>query len=112
MSSADLQALNAEVDQLPANCRLQVLPVCWRHLLDFPQKAVRQNRQEQDLGETLGEEAEEYPSLDDITVEGIPFVRSLITDLALVGLCISYYDQPLLTISRTSCFTRAHTETT
>ncbi|KAG4029382.1 hypothetical protein MFRU_016g01350 [Monilinia fructicola] len=81
-NSADLQALNAEIDKLPKNCRVQVLPICWRHLLDFPRKGVRQNRKEHDLGDAFGEE-EEYPSLDDITVEGVPFVRSLITDLAL-----------------------------
>jgi hypothetical protein len=45
---------------------------------------VRQNRKEHDLGEAFGED-EEYPSLEDITVEGVPFVRSLITDLALVS---------------------------
>jgi hypothetical protein len=79
-SSADLQALNSEIDKLPKNCRVQVLPVCWRHLLDFPRKGVRQNRKEHDLGEAFGDD-EEYPSLEDITVEGVPFVRSLITDL-------------------------------
>lgn len=83
-SSADLQALNSEIEKLPKNCRIQVLPVCWRHLLDFPRKGVRQNRKEHDLGEAFGDE-EEYPSLEDITVEGVPFVRSLITDLALVS---------------------------
>jgi hypothetical protein len=81
-TSADLQALNSEIDKLPKNCRVQVLPVCWRHLLDFPKQGVRQNRKEHDLGDIFGEE-EEYPSLEDITVEGVPFVRSLITDLAL-----------------------------
>ncbi|KAG9240580.1 DDHD domain-containing protein [Calycina marina] len=80
--SADLQALNSEIDKLPKNCRVQVLPVNWRHLLDFPRKGVRQNRKEHDLGDVFGDE-EEYPSLEDITVEGVPFVRSLITDLAL-----------------------------
>ena len=82
-SSADLQALNSEIDKLPKNCKIQVLPVCWRHLLDFPRKGARQNRTEHDLGEAYGDE-DEYPSLEDITIEGIPFVRSLVTDLALV----------------------------
>lgn len=81
-SSADLQALNSEIDKLPKNSRIQVLPVCWRHLLDFPRKGVRHSRKEHDLGEAFGDD-EEYPSLEDITVEGVPFVRSLITDLAL-----------------------------
>lgn len=83
-NSADLQALNSEIDKLPKNCRVQVLPICWRHLLDFPQKGVRLTRKEHDLGDAFGDE-EEYPSLEDITIEGVPFVRSLITDL---GMCI------------------------
>ncbi|KAI9791152.1 MAG: hypothetical protein M1835_000518 [Candelina submexicana] len=83
-ASPDLQALNAEVDKLPKNCRVQVLPVCWRHLLDFPKQSLKQNKREQDLGEVdaFGDD-EAYPSLDDITIEGVPAVRSLITDLAL-----------------------------
>ncbi|CAL3971357.1 hypothetical protein PZA11_007864 [Diplocarpon coronariae] len=81
-NSADLQALNSDIDKFPKNCRIQVLPICWRHLLDFPRKGVRQNRREHDLGDAFGED-EDYPSLEDITVEGVPFVRSLITDLAL-----------------------------
>ncbi|RKF58515.1 putative phospholipase C20G8.02, mitochondrial [Golovinomyces cichoracearum] len=81
-NSADLQALNSEIDKLPKNCRVQVLPICWRHLLDFPGKGVRQTRREHDLGDAFGDE-EEYPSLEDITIEGVPFARSLITDLAL-----------------------------
>ncbi|KAI9787574.1 MAG: hypothetical protein M1839_000105 [Geoglossum umbratile] len=82
-TSADLQALNSEVDKLPKNCRVQVLPVCWRHLLDFPKQSIRQNRREHDLGDADGSEEEEYPSLADITIEGVPAVRSLIADLAL-----------------------------
>jgi hypothetical protein len=81
-NSADLQALNSEIDKLPKNCRVQVLPVCWRHLLDFPRQGRERNRKEHDLGDAFGDD-DEYPSLEDITVEGVPFVRSLITDLAL-----------------------------
>ncbi len=83
-TSPDLQALNSEVDKLPKNCRVQVLPVVWRHLLDFPKQSFKQNRREQDLtdADTFGDE-EEYPSLNDITVEGVPAIRNLITDLAL-----------------------------
>jgi len=71
-----------------------VLPICWRHLLDFPKQALRANRlnatrdsaddYSHDLGHGEPEDIyESYPSLDDITVEGVPAVRSLITDLAL-----------------------------
>jgi hypothetical protein len=49
-------------------------------VVDFPRKGVRQARKQHDIGDAYGDE-EEYPSLEDITVEGVPFVRSLITDL-------------------------------
>lgn len=104
-SSADLQALNSEVAQLPKNCRVQVLPVCWRHLLDFPKQRVKQNRKEQDLADAdalLDEE--EYPSLDDITVEGVPAVRNLITDLALdILLYQSAYREHIAGIVQREC---------
>ncbi|RGP78778.1 hypothetical protein FLONG3_3142 [Fusarium longipes] len=79
-NSADLKALNSELGGGPGNCRVQVLPVCWRHLLDFPKK--REKKGERDLGDLDGDE-DEYPSLEDITVEGVAFARSLISDLAL-----------------------------
>ena len=83
-NSPDLLALNSEVDKLPKNCRIQVLPVVWRHLLDFPKQSLKQQRKEQDVSDAddLGDD-EDYPSLTDITVEGVPAVRNLITDLAL-----------------------------
>ncbi|TVY81510.1 putative phospholipase [Lachnellula suecica] len=95
-NSADLQALNSEIDKLPKNCRVQVLPVCWRHLLDFPKK--RQNRKEHDIG-TAQDYDDEYPSLEDITVEGVAFVRSLISDLALdILLYQSAYREQIINI--------------
>ncbi|KAK3044905.1 hypothetical protein LTS18_015089, partial [Coniosporium uncinatum] len=83
-SAPDLQALNAEVDAETKNSRVQVLPICWRHLLDFPKQSLKHNRREHDLGDMdFDSEDEDYPSLDDITVDGVPAVRNLITDLAL-----------------------------
>ncbi|KAK2609352.1 hypothetical protein QQS21_002133 [Conoideocrella luteorostrata] len=79
-NSADLKALNLELDSGPGNCRVQVLPVCWRHMIEFPRQ--RQAKGEHDLGDAEGEE-DDYPSLEDITVEGVAFARSLISDLAL-----------------------------
>ena len=79
-SSPDLRALNSELPDGPGNCRIQVLPVCWRHLLDFPRRA---KKQEQDLSVIDEEDEEEYPSLEAITIEGMAFARSLISDLAL-----------------------------
>ncbi|CAH0026548.1 unnamed protein product [Clonostachys rhizophaga] len=78
--SADLKALNTELGSGPGNCRVQVLPVCWRHLLDFPKE--RQKQGEHDLGD-MDSDDQRYPSLEDITVEGMAFARSLISDLAL-----------------------------
>lgn len=81
--SPDLQALNSEVDKLPKNCRIQVLPINWRHKLDFPKQSLKHNRKEHDLGDAGFGEEEDYPNLEDISVEGVPAVRNLITDLAL-----------------------------
>lgn len=54
--SEDLKALNSENGEGPGNCKIQVLPVCWRHLLDFPKK--QQNKGETDLGAVDEEEDE------------------------------------------------------
>lgn len=78
-SAPDLQALSGD----PKNCKIQVLPICWRHLLDFPRQSLKQNRKEFDLGDADAGFDDEYPSLQDITVEGVPAVRNLITDLAM-----------------------------
>ncbi|CAJ2502596.1 Uu.00g099900.m01.CDS01 [Anthostomella pinea] len=78
--SADLKALNADKGSGPGNCKIQVLPVCWRHLLDFPKR--REKKGETDIGDVVDEE-DDYPSLEDITIEGVAFARSLISDLAL-----------------------------
>ncbi|KAK6355083.1 hypothetical protein TWF696_004207 [Orbilia brochopaga] len=94
-ASSDIQHLNSQLENAPKNCRIQVLPVCWRHLLNFPKEALRANRlnsgyatsmaqAEHDLGNPDDDSVyDSYPALDDITVEGVPAVRSLITDLAL-----------------------------
>ncbi|KAI4253804.1 MAG: hypothetical protein LQ352_003472 [Teloschistes flavicans] len=104
-ASPDLQALNSELEKLPKNCRIQVLPVVWRHLLDFPKQSFKQNGKEQDLTEVgnFGEE-EKYPSLDDITVEGVPGIRNLITDLALdILLYQSAYREHIAGIVQREC---------
>lgn len=57
-SSADLRALNLEAgDKGPGNCRVQVLPVVWRHLLDFPRRKPRNG--ERDLADTLNGDEDE-----------------------------------------------------
>lgn len=81
-NSPDLQALNSDVDKETKNSRIQVLPICWRHLLDFPKQSLKHNRKEHDLGD-IDFDDHEYPNLEDITVEGVPAVRNLLTDLAL-----------------------------
>jgi hypothetical protein len=91
-TSTDLQALNGEIDKPRKNCRVQVLPICWRHLLDFPKRSVQHNREEHDLGTAEHYEEMEYPSLDDITIQGVPAIRNLIMDL---GLDILLYQSPL-----------------
>ena len=103
--SPDLQALNSEVEKLPKNCRLQVLPVVWRHLLDFPKQSFKQNQKEQDLTDPdTYENDDEYPSLENITVEGVPAIRNLITDLALdILLYQSAYREHIASIVQQEC---------
>lgn len=81
-ASPDLQALNSETDSETKNNRIQMIPIVWRHLLDFPQQSLKHNRKEHDLGD-LDHDDHEYPNLEDITVEGVPAVRNFLTDLAL-----------------------------
>ncbi|KIV93091.1 hypothetical protein PV10_04335 [Exophiala mesophila] len=99
-SAPDLQALSAD----PVNCRVQVLPIAWRHLLDFPKQSLKQNRKEFDLGDADADFDDDYPSLQDITVEGVPAVRNLITDLAMdVLLYQSAYREHIATIVQQEC---------
>lgn len=104
-TSPDLQALNTEVEKLPKNCRVQVLPVVWRHLLDFPKQSFKENTREQDLTDANHSWDEElYPNLDDITVEGVPAIRNLITDLALdILLYQSAYREHIAGIVQREC---------
>ncbi|PGH01179.1 hypothetical protein GX51_05375 [Blastomyces parvus] len=105
-ASPDLQALNSQVDSELKNCRVQVLPVCWRHLLDFPKQGLKQHRKELDLADAdkMAAEDEHYPSLADITLEGVPAVRNLITDLAMdVLLYQSAYREHIAGIVQREC---------
>ncbi|KAH7026274.1 DDHD domain-containing protein [Microdochium trichocladiopsis] len=99
--SADLKALNGEPENGPGNCRVQVLPVCWRHMLDFPKR--KEKKGEHDLTDAFADE-DEYPSLEDITIEGLAFARSLISDLALdVLLYQSAYREQITEIVLKEC---------
>ncbi|KAI4261207.1 MAG: hypothetical protein L6R42_003591 [Xanthoria sp. 1 TBL-2021] len=104
-ASPDLQALNNELEKLPKNCRIQVLPVVWRHLLDFPKQSFKQHGKEQDLSDAdVSGEDERYPSLHDITIEGVPGIRNLITDLALdILLYQSAYREHIAGIVQREC---------
>lgn len=105
-ASPDLQALNSSFADSSKNCRVQVLPVCWRHLLDFPMQKIRQSRRELDLADAdnLAAEDDQYPSLADITLEGVPAVRNLISDLAMdVLLYQSAYREHIAAIVQQEC---------
>lgn len=55
-SSADLKALNGETGEGGlGNSRVQVLPLCWRHLLEFPNKH-KDKKGEHDLSDAFNEE--------------------------------------------------------
>ena len=79
-SSEDLQLLNSEIDSPKKNSRIQVLPVVWRHLLDFPKQKYKDN-QEKDVADAS--EDDEYPSLENITLEPPTIIRTAIRDLGL-----------------------------
>lgn len=82
---------------LTSGCR------CWRHLLDFPYQGVRQNRKELDLADA-GFEEDSYPGLADITLDSVPAVRNLISDLAMdVLLYQSAYCDHISNIVKQEC---------
>lgn len=77
---------------------------CWRHRLNFPD--LKQNRKELDLtdADLFASDEQAYPSLEDITVEGVPAVRNLITDLAMdVLLYQSAYREHISKIVQEEC---------
>lgn len=103
-TSPDLQALNSQLNEIPKNSKIQVLPICWRHMLDFPKQSVRATRKEMDLGDASAIDEDEYPSLADITVDGVPAVRNLITDLAMdILLYQSAYREHIAGIVQREC---------
>ena len=80
------------------------IPRCWRRLLDFPHRGVRQNRKELDLTEADAIEDDAYPSLADITLDSVPAVRNLISDLAMdVLLYQSGYCEHISNIVKQEC---------
>ena len=103
--SQDLQALNSETEQRPKNCRIQVLPIVWRHLLDFPKPAHGAQKAEQDLSDAnAAGDDQGYPSLHDITVDGVPAIRNLVEDLFLdILLYQSAYRERIADIVQKEC---------
>lgn len=84
--------------------RADLAPRCWRHLLDFPYRGVRQNRKELDLTDADTHDDDAYPSLADITLESVPAVRNLISDLAMdVLLYQSGYCEHISNIVKQEC---------
>ncbi|KAK9477526.1 DDHD domain-containing protein [Lipomyces japonicus] len=93
-NSADLPVLNGEPvgDAKSFNSRVQVLPVCWRHNIHFglQREDGVSNRKEQDIGEvddsTSTDNAEadnDVASLQDITVDSVPALRGIISEVLL-----------------------------
>ncbi|KAI9373132.1 DDHD domain-containing protein [Aspergillus egyptiacus] len=103
-ASPDLQALNSRFSDKQKNCRVQVLPVCWRHLLQFPYQQVGHSRKELDLADADTIEDDLYPTLADITLQSVPAVRNLISDLAVdVLLYQSKYCEHITSIVKQEC---------
>lgn len=90
--------------RLPSLTKANSSRRCWRHLLDFPYRGVRQNRKELDLTDADTLEDDTYPSLADITLESVPAVRNLISDLAMdVLLYQSGYCEHISNIVKQEC---------
>ncbi len=103
-TSPDLQSLNSQYKDSHKNSRVICLPIVWRHLLDFPKQSLRQNKEESDLADAEAIDEDDYPSLSDITVDGVPSVRNLITDLAMdVLLYQSAYREHIAGIVQREC---------
>ncbi|RAH49513.1 DDHD family phospholipase [Aspergillus brunneoviolaceus CBS 621.78] len=105
-ASPDLQAFNSQFADKHENCRIQVLPVCWRHMLDFPYQRMEQSRKELDLADAEAPEdaIPAYPTLSDITLDNVPAVRNLISDLAMdVLLYQSAYCEQISHIVKGEC---------
>lgn len=73
----DLQALNGDIGNV--NSRVQVLPISWRHKLKVPLEQVADKQH--DITDQDSEE--DFPGLADLTLEGVPALRNIISDLAL-----------------------------
>lgn len=72
--------------------------------MDFPYRGVRQNRKELDLADADASEDDTYPSLNDITLDSVPAVRNLISDLAMdVLLYQSAYCEHIAGIVQQEC---------
>lgn len=72
--------------------------------MDFPYRGVRQNRKELDLADAIGPEDDIYPGLNDITLDSVPAVRNLISDLAMdVLLYQSAYCEHIASIVQQEC---------
>ncbi|KAK9487695.1 DDHD domain-containing protein [Lipomyces starkeyi] len=93
-ASPDLQALNGETgnDVKKLNSRIQVLPVCWRHSIQFGLQQEQDDdpakpRREQDIGdqeeENVKEDDDKAATLQDITVDGVPALRGIISEVLL-----------------------------
>ncbi|KAK9234487.1 DDHD domain-containing protein [Lipomyces kononenkoae] len=93
-TSPDLQTLNGETgnDVKKLNSRIQVLPVCWRHSIQFGlqqdiDEDPAKSRKERDIGDQEEENGkkvdDETATLQDITIDGVPALRGIISEVLL-----------------------------
>lgn len=69
------------------NCNVQVLPITWRHSIDFQTDHVNEDLKKSDL-----------PLLTDITVDGVITLRKLLADVAfdILLYCDPYYKEMIM----------------
>ncbi|KAI9028837.1 DDHD domain-containing protein [Phycomyces nitens] len=64
----------------PAN-GIQVLPILWRHEIQFGMASDEEEGKESDLGLPDGDDGP--PTLDEITLDGVPNIRMIVSDVLL-----------------------------
>ncbi|KAL0075151.1 DDHD domain-containing protein [Phycomyces blakesleeanus] len=60
---------------------IQVLPILWRHEIQFGMASEEEEGKESDLGMPDGDDGS--PTLDEITLDGVPNIRMIVSDVLL-----------------------------
>ncbi|EIE77626.1 hypothetical protein G6F46_012037 [Rhizopus delemar] len=91
------------VKSLDRSNGIQVLPILWRNSIAFGADAEEDNGSESDLGLSYENLDDGCPTIDEITLDGAPNIRTLVSDVFLdipLYLTNKYHDQMIQVITR------------